>query len=181
MDHDVVIVSARVELRLLDRVLLAAFVERRADEAARLLEAELEPHWPDPNDEAFLRTRLDDAGEDGSASWGARALVTRLPTRRMVGHAGFHGPPGVNTLGLARAVELGYTVFPASRGMGYATEAAGSLMHWAQRAHGITQFVASVAPANVESLAVVRKLGFVFVREAHDDADGPEHVYLLGS
>jgi hypothetical protein len=29
------------------------------------------------------------------------------------------------------------------------------------------------------SLAVIRKLGFAFVREAHDDVDGLEHVYHL--
>ena len=99
----------------------------------------------------------------------------------MIGHAGFHGPPGVNALGLPGAVELGYTVFPESRRMGYATEVAGSLMEWARRAHDIRKFVASVAPTNAESLAVVRKLGLVFVREADDDVDGVEHVYLLES
>jgi RimJ/RimL family protein N-acetyltransferase len=65
--------------------------------------------------------------------------------------------------------------------MGYATEVAGSLVEWAHQAHGIRDVVASVAPTNPESLAVVRKLGFGFVREAHDDIDGLEHVYLLRS
>lgn len=182
MDQADLVVSPRVELRLLDAALLTAFIERRIDEAARLLDAELEPHWPDAHDEAFLRTRLDDrAREGGDGPWGARALVRRLPTRRMIGHAGFHGPPGVNALGRGAAVELGYTVFPASRGMGYTTEVARSLMEWAHRAHGIGEFVASVAPTNAESLAVVRKLGFAFVREVHDDVDGLEHVYLLES
>ena len=52
-------------------------------------------------------------------------------------------------------------------------------MEWAHQAHGITSFVASVSPTNAGSLAVVRKLGFVFQRETHDDIDGLEHVYLL--
>jgi [ribosomal protein S5]-alanine N-acetyltransferase len=182
MDQADLLVSPRAELRLLDEALLTAFIERRLDEAARLLDAEMEPQWPDAHDDAFLRTRLDDRSRDsGDGVWGVRAIVQRLPTRRMIGHAGFHGPPGVNALGLTAAVEFGYTVFPASRGMGYATEVAGSLMEWAHREHGIREFVASVAPANAQSLAVVRKLGFVFVREAHDDVDGLEHVYLLTS
>ena len=48
-----------------------------------------------------------------------------------------------------------------------------------QQAQGITNFVASVSPTNAGSLAVVRKLGFVFQRETNDDIDGLEHVYLL--
>ncbi len=46
-------------------------------------------------------------------------------------------------------------------------------------ADGISNFVASVLPANAGSLAVVRTLGFVFQGEAYDDVDGLEHVYLL--
>jgi [ribosomal protein S5]-alanine N-acetyltransferase len=176
-DHADIVGSPRFELRLFDEALLTAFVERRLDEAALLLDAELDPQWPDEHDEAFLRSRLD--GRSGT--WGPRALVSRSPVRRMIGHAGFHGPPGVNALGLEGAVELGYTVFPASRRMGYATEVAGALMEWAREVHDITKFVASVSPTNEASLAVVRKLGFVFEREAQDDVDGIEHVYLLVS
>ena len=175
-----IVVSSRVELRRLHEELLTAFVERQLDDAARLLDAELEPDWPDEHDEAFLCSRLDDGARLGGVGpWGVRAVVLLSPTRRMIGHAGFHGPPGINALGLADAVELGYTVFPTSRGKGYATEVVGSLMEWSKQAHGITKFVASVAPTNEGSLGVVRKLGFEFVREAHDDVDGLEHVYWL--
>lgn len=175
-----IVVSARVELVVLDEVLLTAFIERRLAEAAHLLDAGLEPGWPDAHDEAFLRMRLDDRTSDGDAGrWGARAVIRRSSPRRMIGHAGFHGPPGVNALGLRDAVELGYTVFAESRGMGYATEVAGALMLWAHQAQCITNFVASVSPTNAGSLAVVRKLGFVFQCEAHDEVDGLEHVYLL--
>ncbi len=173
------VASPRVDLVLLDEALLTAFVERRFDETAQLLDAELEPGWPDTHDEAFLRSRLDGSRDVDTGRWGARAVIRRSSPRRMIGHAGFHGPPGVNALGLTDAVELGYTVFPASRGMGYATEVAGSLLEWAHQAHGITKFVASVSPTNVASLAIVCKLGFTFQREAHDDVDLLEHVYLL--
>jgi ribosomal-protein-alanine N-acetyltransferase len=171
----------RVELQLFDEPLLSAFIDGRFDDAARLLQAELEPEWPDAHDAAFLRSRVDGARDESTAPWGARAIVVQSPVRRMIGHAGFHGPPGVNALELTDAVELGYTVFPASRGAGYATEVARSLMEWARQEHGVTSFVASVSPTNAASLAVVAKLGFRFVREAHDDVDGLEHVYLLVS
>lgn len=180
MDRSDQIVSSRADLCLLDQALLSAFVERRFEDAADLLDAELEPNWPDAHDGAFLRSRLDDqTGDEGSAPWGVRAIVVRSPMRCMIGHAGFHGPPGVNALGLAGAVELGYTVFPAWRCMGYATEVVRSLMAWARRAPDVTAFVASVAPTNPASCAVLRKLGFVVVREVLDDVDGPENVHLL--
>lgn len=174
------IVSPRVELRLLDEALLTAFVAGRLDVAERLLDADLEPQWPDEHDAAFLRTRLDDRARDGRAErWGARALIRLSPSRRMIGHAGFHGPPGVNALGLAEAVELGYTVFPESRRMGYAAEVVEALTRWARQAHDVTTFVASVSPTNAASQAVVRKLRFEFAIEAHDEIDGLEHVYVL--
>ena len=174
-----IVVAPRVDLRLFDEELLLAFIEHDTDAAAQLLDAELEPQWPDAHDEAFLRTRLAAARDEDVAMWGPRAVIRRLPTRRMIGHAGFHGPPGINALGLAEAVEVGYTVFPGSRRVGFATEVAGALMDWACQQHAVTSFVASVSPDNADSLAVVRKLGFEFVREMHDDVDGVELVHVL--
>ncbi len=97
----------------------------------------------------------------------------------MIGHAGFHGPPGVNGPGQPDAVELGYTIFPEHRGSGYATEAARALLDWAQETHGITHFIASVAPGNEPSLAIVAKLGFVQTGDQWDDEDGLELVFEL--
>ena len=97
----------------------------------------------------------------------------------MVGHAGFHGPPGVNGPEQPEAVELGYTVFPEFRGRGLATEAARALMDWAREAHGVSHFIASVAPGNKPSLAIVGKLGFVQTGEQWDEEDGLELVFEL--
>jgi [ribosomal protein S5]-alanine N-acetyltransferase len=116
--------------------------------------------------------------EPASREWLVRALVLRAE-KRMVGHAGFHGPPGVNGRAKADALELGYTVFHGFRGRGYATEAAGALMDWAAETHGVRRFVASVAPANHASLAVVRKLGFVQTGDQWDEEDGLELVFEL--
>jgi ribosomal-protein-alanine N-acetyltransferase len=99
---------------------------------------------------------------------------------QMVGHAGFHGPPGVNGPAKADAVEVGYTVFPEFRGQGFATEAARALLDWAAERHGIRSFIASVAPNNEPSLAIVRKLGFVQTGEQWDEEDGLELVFELG-
>ena len=58
----------------------------------------------------------------------------------MIGHAGYHGPPGVNSTQNPDAVEFGYRTFPAYRRRGIATQAATMLMDLA-RERGIDQFV----------------------------------------
>jgi RimJ/RimL family protein N-acetyltransferase len=170
--------SSRLELVVLDPMLLDVFVQRRLDVAERALTALVEPDWPDDHDEAFLRMRRREHA-DAPDPWGVRAIVRRHAPRRMIGHAGFHGGPGENALELPAAVELGYTVFPAYQGKGYASEATEALIAWAAATWGVTQFVVSVSPTNGPSLAIARKLGFSYVRDREDDEDGLEQVFLL--
>jgi ribosomal-protein-alanine N-acetyltransferase len=155
--------------------LVVALLEGRRDEAAGVLGAALPDWWPDAIDARFLRVRLEDMRSDPNAQqWLLRALVRRGPERLFVGHAGFHGPPGLDE---PRALELGYAIFPSQRGHGYATEAVEALIDWAQEGHGIRHFIASVAPDNHPSLAIVRKLGFVRTGQQWDDEDGFELVF----
>lgn len=93
--------------------------------------------------------------------WSLRAIVVREPERAMVGYANFHGPPGVNDLMTSGAAEVGYTIFAAHRGKGYATEVAQAMMDWATSEQGVTHFISGVAPDNTPSLRVNEKLGFV--------------------
>ena len=86
----------------------------------------------------------------------------------MVGYVNFHGPPGVNDTMSAGALELGWTVFPAERRRGYATETANALMDWANREHRIKRFVSSTTADNAASLRVHAKLGFVRTGEIVD-------------
>lgn len=133
--------------------------------------------WPDEHDASFLRLRRDQMlREPERQEWGVRAV---LLDAAMIGHAGFHGPPGVNGPKAEDAVELGYTIFEPWRGRGYATEAARALMRWARDTHGIRRFIASVAPGNEPSLAIVRKLGFVQTGTQWDEEDGEELVFEL--
>ena len=73
-------------------------------------------------------------------------------------------------------IEIGYSIFPAFRGHGYATEAARMLLDIAKEI-GATTFRASVSPNNAPSLAIVRKLGLVKTGERMDDVDGLEFVF----
>lgn len=108
-----------------------------------------------------------------------RAMIER-GSARLIGQIGFHGAPGHNGLGAADAVELGYAVDTPFRRRGYATEAARGMIVWATT-RGIRRVLASVAPGNAASLAVVRKLGMREVTVVVDEVDGPEIVFELRS
>jgi [ribosomal protein S5]-alanine N-acetyltransferase len=49
------------------------------------------------------------------------------------------------------------------------------------RGQGVHRFVASVAPENEPSLAIVRRLGFAEVGRHWDDEDGEELEFVLVS
>jgi RimJ/RimL family protein N-acetyltransferase len=158
---------------------MEALLEDRRSEAEELLGVALPDGRPDPHEERFLRHRTDQMRRKPEVQqWLARAIVLREPDRIMIGHAGFHGEPGINSPGHAEALEVGYSIFPEHRLQGYATEAVTGLIGWA-RQQGIEHFVASVAPDNAPSLAIIHKLGFVRKGEHWDDEDGLEHVFEL--
>lgn len=109
--------------------------------------------------------------------WLARAIVLR-EGQLAVGHCGFHGPPGMPHLEpyAPGGVEMGYTVFPAFRRHGYASEAVRGLMGWAA-GRSVPSFVLSIAPANAPSQAIARRLGFVRVGSHEDPEDGLEEIF----
>jgi ribosomal-protein-alanine N-acetyltransferase len=170
--------SERLDLVVLTPA-LDDLIAGRPEAAGAVVGASFPDWWPDEHDGRFLRYRKEQLQRDPDASeWLVRAIVDRA-MRTVVGHAGFHGPPGVNALGEAGAVELGYTVFPDFRRRGYASEAVAALMRWARRERHVHVFVASVAPDNEPSLAIVRKLGFEHIGEHWDDEDGRELEFRL--
>jgi [ribosomal protein S5]-alanine N-acetyltransferase len=172
--------SPRLELVSMSPAFLEPLFDGRRDEAAAILGAELPDDWPDRHDEGFLRLRLGQMRRDPeSQQWLVRAIVLPGAQARMIGHAGFHGAPGVNGPRKPGALELGYAVFPPFRGRGYATETVVALIEWAQAEHNIRRFIASVSPTNGPSLAIVKKLGFVQTGEQWDEEDGLELVFEL--
>ena len=167
----------RLELVRLSPPFLDALLDGRREEAESALGLELPPDWPDPHDSRFLELRRTQARDDPAREeWLPWAIAL---DGRMVGHIGFHGPPGVNGPKKPGALEVGYTVFEPFRRRGYATEAVVGILEWARAEHGVRHFVASVGPWNEPSLALVRRLGFRETGTQWDDEDGEELVFEL--
>jgi [ribosomal protein S5]-alanine N-acetyltransferase len=141
--------------------------------AQEIIGLELPAEFPDADElGGFLPIQLGRMEQaPDRRQWMARLMVTL--DQHLVGHCGFHGPPDV----IGRA-EIGYAVFTAYRGLGYAKEAAQALVHWAID-HGQREVFASFAPDNAPSLAVIRALGFTQVGRQQDDVDGLELVFVV--
>jgi ribosomal-protein-alanine N-acetyltransferase len=166
-----------IELVPMTPEFIAAALAGHRHEATRLIGAELPEDFPSEGERRFLGLRLRQMREDERfRTWCPHAVVRG---GKMIGHAGYHGPPGVNSTQNPDAVEFGYRIFPPHRGRGYATQAARMLMNQAEERAGIRHFVLSVGPENEPSLAIVRKLGFVRTGERMDEEDGRELVFEL--
>jgi RimJ/RimL family protein N-acetyltransferase len=165
--------SERLELVSLSAPLVEAILTADAD----AIPFRVPDWWPDGHDRRFLELRVRDlANFPQFQEWLVRAVVL---DGEMIGHAGFHGPPGVNAVKAPGAVEIGYTIFEPHRRNGYAAEAARALVDWAERERAIRHFVASVSPDNEPSLRLVRRLGFEQTGSRIDPEDGEELVHEL--
>ena len=171
--------TPRLDLVSMTPDFMEAVLAGRRVYAEQLLGITLPDEPPDHAVERFMSRRLVQLREKAEIQrWLARAIVLRNGKRELVGNAGFHGEPGVNAVGNPRAVEVGYGVLPEHRRQGYASEAVAALLAWA-RTQGIDHFVASIAPDNEPSLAIIHKLGFVRTGEHIDPEEGLEHVFEL--
>ena len=171
--------TPRLDLVSMTPAFMDAVLGGRLAEAQEELGAALPAGAIDAAVERFLDRRLGQLRKDPDVQkWLARAMVRGEGGRLMIGNVGFHGEPGVNAASAPDALEIGYGVGLEHRRQGYATEAVEGLIGWA-RGEGIHHFIASVAPDNEPSLAIIRKLGFVRTGEHIDPEDGLEHVFEL--
>jgi [ribosomal protein S5]-alanine N-acetyltransferase len=170
--------------RLLLRPMSPSFLEaslatETRREAATRLGLSVPEDWFEEAD--LARLRLGNLRDDPSyQAWSLRALAEQA-TSRMVGHIGFHTRPAPEYLAAfaPRGVELGYTVYPPFRRLGYAREAIRGMIRWAHDAQGVSQFIVSIAPGNAPSMSLAAGLGFTPVGRHEDEVDGEEIVLLL--
>ena len=182
------IATARLDLVILDAPILTAMQSRtKVPDSTPFT---WPGWWPDEIDAAHVAMWLRRAPElDGVDAWRPRAVVDR-ESATMIGHAGFHRPPQPLAHALADptyvgsvapapggAVEIGYTVFPAARGSGYATEAVAALVDWAFATGAVGTVLAAVAEDNASSRAVLARVGgFDRIGTCRDDEGNVEIV-----
>jgi len=112
--------------------------------------------------------------------WSLRAIKLR-EKNTMVGHIGFHTPPGATYLQpfAPNGVEFGFTIFPEFRRNGYAREASLALMEWAYQQHSVSEFILTISPDNTPSRKLAQSLGFMKIGSHLDEVDGVEDIYRL--
>ena len=74
-------------------------------------------------------------------------------------------------------MEIRYDIVASQLRRGYAREAARALLDWAWATGRARTCVASVAPHNKPSLALIRSFGFQHTGEQIDEIDGLELVF----
>lgn len=164
--------TPRLDLVPLSAELVAALVGDDLRAATKLAGFPLEPDTFAGDAAVLARRHAQLLADPNSAPWLLHAAVRRSPVL-VVGRVGFHAPPDSEG-----TVEIGYTVSPAQRGQGLATEMAVGLIRWGA-GQGARACLASVRPDNLPSLAIVERLGFVRVGEQIDEVDGLEWVFTL--
>jgi RimJ/RimL family protein N-acetyltransferase len=75
-------------------------------------------------------------------------------------------------------IEIGYALFPAFWGKGYASEITGTMVGYAKRLGNVKELIALVSPGNQPSIRVLTKQDFTFFRELADPS-GTRHDYIL--
>ena len=155
-----VLLTPRLRLLPCDAVVARAAVDA-PETLPSLLGLRVDPEWPS-EDLVEVLPGYADALELRPAllRWGLYLVLDR-GGRRLVGDAGFKGPPDE-----AGAVEIGYGIVSAFRGRGYATEAVRALVEHARHQPSVREIVATCYASNAGSRRVLEKSGF---RHVHTD------------
>ena len=126
-----------------------------------LLGVPIPEDWPpgeyDRNAQEFFLSQFVSSGGSSITGWLNWYAVTRNPSglrEALVACAGFLGPPKNGT------VEIGYSVVPAARGCGYATEIVNALVAHALTHPDVNEVIAHTSDANAASTRVLLRCGF---------------------
>ena len=143
---------------------------------ARLLNVRVDHGWPpgeyDRSAQEFFRERLAEGGMAVIGWYGWYAIA--LEERRLVGAGGYFGPPAEEG-----TVEIGFSVMPAWRGRGYATEMAQALVANAFEDVHVQKVLAHAHPNNAASITVLTRSGFGLV--GRDQESGTDLFHIVRS
>jgi RimJ/RimL family protein N-acetyltransferase len=131
------------------------------EQLAELLGVAVPKDWPPAGVSRELLTRIRSrlaAEGHGSVGWYGWYAITRrsaLQPQTLVGVGSFFGPPGADG-----TVEVGFTVLPAFRGRGHATEMAMALVSYALERPEVERIVSHARASDRPTLAVLLRCGF---------------------
>ena len=139
------------------------------EKLAALLDVEIEPGWPpgeyDRGAQEFFRDILEKADSD-TASWYLwYAIRKTTPDQKstLIGAGGYLGMPNENG-----EVEVGFSIVPSHRELGYATEMAQALVDRAFADRRVCKVLAHTTPQNSASRRVLAKAGFQVDNSSED-------------
>ena len=134
------------------------------EQLSTLLDALVSSEWPpgqyDRDAMEFFRARFEEGGKEVEGWYGWYAIREdnlRRP-RSLVGAGGYFGP--ANSEGV---VEIGYSVLPEWRRMGYASEIVQALLERAFSHDQVTKVIAHTTESNPASIGVLLRCGFTVV------------------
>lgn len=115
------------------------------------------------------------AGDYDQLGYGPYAVVER-EHNEVIGYCGLFYFPDING---RPEVEIGYRLARSKWGMGYATEAARAVMHYAFDSLRFKRLIAIIDPGNTASIRVVEKLGMRYEADVmFEGYSHPDHVYV---
>lgn len=174
-----IILSKRLQLVPMPVEFLQSSIEGKRVAAEQILDLSIAPDWF--QEQRLMKLRLEQlVSKPGFQPWCLRAIALS-EEQIMVGHIGFHTPPGAEYLRdiASQGVEFGYTIYAPFRRLGYAREACEALMDWAYRKMQVSEFVVTISPENISSKRIAEGFGFNRVGSHIDEEDGLEEIYKL--
>lgn len=90
-------------------------------------------------------------------------LIAHLQDRLLIGDIGFGGPPDPGG-----TLELGYSIVPEYRNLGYGSEAASALIYWAFSQPQVSAVNADTWPSSLASIHLLQGLGMKRISETKD-------------
>jgi [ribosomal protein S5]-alanine N-acetyltransferase len=120
---------------------------------AEIIGVRVPEHWPGPDLTEALPFFLEEMEQNPSGPiWDG--IIIHRADKVIIGDMGFIGGPDA-----AGVVEIGYSIIPEYRNLGYATEMAQALIRWAFQQQEIKVVIASCLYDNIGSIKVLEKVG----------------------